>query len=88
MIFAVWADRKGIDDADLVAAREQFVSKGQACLGASDLGKRHGWGVHSGAQGRVGLYGIGTPEHEAFAQGVSPLDGSPVKVKQAMKSSR
>ncbi|MDR1212926.1 MAG: DUF6157 family protein [Propionibacteriaceae bacterium] len=88
VIFTVWADRRGVEADQRVAARAEFFSKGQACLRASDLGKRYGWGVHSDAQGRVALYGVGTPEYEAFAAGVSPLDGAPVQVKQAMRGSR
>jgi len=69
VIFTVFADRKGIAPAERDAARETFFSKGQACLRASDLGKRYGWGIHSDSEGRVALYGMETPEYESFASG-------------------
>ncbi|WP_295010500.1 DUF6157 family protein [uncultured Microbacterium sp.] len=54
MIFATWALRHGIDPEDS-SAREAFFARGQACLRASPLGKRYGWGVLSDAEGRVTL---------------------------------
>jgi hypothetical protein len=87
VIFTVWADRRDVPAADREAARAEFFSKGQACLRASDLGKRYGWGVHSDAEGRVALVGVGTPEYDAFAAGSTP-DGQPVMVTRAMKSKR
>lgn len=88
VIFTVWADRRDIADADRADARAEFFSKGQACLRASDLGKRYGWGVHSDEEGRVAIYPLGSAEYEAFASGSSPRDGSAVTVKAAMRSSR
>lgn len=87
VIFTVHADRRGIPDEDRGAAREEFFSKGQPCLRASDLGKRYGWGVHSDAEGRVALYGMETPEYAALAAGTAP-GGGEVTVKQAMRSKR
>lgn len=87
VIFGVWADRRGIPEAERAAAREMFFAKGQACLRASDLGKRYGWGVHSDAEGRVALVGVETPEYEVFASGRAP-DGTPIEVTQAMRSRR
>lgn len=69
VIFTVFADRKGIAPAERDAARKEFFSKGQACLRASDLGKRYGWGIHADSAGRVALYGVETPEYESFASG-------------------
>ena len=58
VIFETHALRKGIDPED-AEARAEFFSKGQPCLRSSDLGKRYGWGVHSDAEGRVALVGLG-----------------------------
>lgn len=88
VIFTVWADRHRIAEIDREAARVEFFGKPQACLRASDLGKRHGWGVHSDTAGRVALYAIGTPEYDLFASGVSPLDGHRVTVLAALRSRR
>src|SRR5690554_5325995 len=56
VIFTVWADRKGLPTAQRADARQQFYSKGQACLRSSDLGKRYGWGIHADDEGRVAVY--------------------------------
>lgn len=88
VIFTVWADRRGVPEAEREAAWAEFFSKGQACLRSSDLGKRYGWGVHSDTQGRVALYAIDSPQYARFAAGVSATDGRPVEVKAAMRSRR
>jgi len=88
VIFTVWADRRDIPEAERPASRAEFFSKGQACLRSSDLGKRYGWGVHSDAEGRVAIYGIDSPEYAAFATGTSPIDGTEVTVRPAMRSKR
>ena len=88
VIFAVWADRREIPSRDRPAARAEYYSKGQACLRSSDLGKRWGWGIHADAAGRIAVYGVDSPEYQAFASGVSPFDGTPVTVTPAMRSSR
>jgi hypothetical protein len=48
-------------------AREAFFSKGQACMRASPLGKRFGWGVHADAGGRVAIYAVDSKRYQAFA---------------------
>lgn len=87
ILFGVWADRRGIAEADRPAAREEFFSKGQACLRSSDLGKRYGWGVLSDGEGRVGLVPLGSDEYAQLSTGYRS-DGTPVAVTQAMRSSR
>ena len=82
VIFGVWADRQGIPDAERDDARAAFFSKGQACLRASDLGKKYGWGVHSDGEGRIALYGMETEEYRRL------LDDPDVAVTRAMKRSR
>ena len=89
VIFTVYAERKGIPAAGHAAAREELFSKGQACLRASDLGKKYGWGIHSDAEGRVALYGVETAEYRELASGKRPgKNGQPVTVKFAMRSRR
>lgn len=48
-------------------ARETFFSRGQACMRASPLGKRFGWGVHADAQGRIAIYAIDSNRYQALA---------------------
>lgn len=50
------------------AAREAFFSRGQACMRASSLGKRFGWGVHADSKGRVTLYPIESKRYQALAR--------------------
>jgi Family of unknown function (DUF6157) len=47
-------------------ARENFFSKGQACLRASPLTKRYGWGVHHNAEGKVAIYAADSAEYKQF----------------------
>ena len=49
-------------------ARSDFFSKGQACLRASGLGKRYGWGIHADAEGRIALYAVDSERYQALAR--------------------
>jgi hypothetical protein len=49
-------------------ARSEFFSRGQACLRASGLGKRFGWGIHADAEGRVALYAVDSERYKALAR--------------------
>lgn len=82
VIFTVWADRQGIAEEDREAAREEFFSKGRACLRASDLGKKYGWGIHHDEEGRMALMGVESDEYRSF------LESDDVQVVKAMRSSR
>ena len=66
VIFSTWALRRGIDPDDR-EARDEFFSRGQACLRASPLGKRYGWGVLSDAEGRVSLVARESEEYALLA---------------------
>jgi hypothetical protein len=87
VIFTVWAERHDVPAAERDAAREEFFSVPHACLRASDLGKRYGWGFHHDADGRVALIAVHSPEYEHLASGVDP-NGRRLKVIPAMRSSR
>lgn len=82
VLFEVYATRQGIAEADRPLAREQFFAKSQACLRASPLGKRYGWGIHHDAEGRVALVPHGSKEYESLAA------DSSVKQLGAMRSKR
>jgi hypothetical protein len=77
VIFAAYADRNELIESELEDARQQFFSKGQACMRASPLTKRYGWGVHNNAEGKIAIYGLGTEEYEKFttAEGVKVVRG-------------
>ncbi len=64
LLFAVFAARNQLPEADWAEQRERFFSKGQACLRASPLAKRYGWGIHSDAEGKIALYGVDTVTYQ------------------------
>ena len=82
VLFRVFAERNDVSQSELKEAREEFFSKGQACLRASPLTKNYGFGVHSDPNGKVALYGMETPEYGRFV-----ADEKLKKVK-AMRSAR
>ena len=82
VLFQTYATRQGLDKSDLAAEREKFFSKGQACLRASPLTKRYGWGVHSNSEGKVALYSLDSQEYEKFS------NDDKVETVKAMRSKR
>ncbi len=65
LIYAVHCAQKGAD----AMPRDAFLAKGRACLRASALVKRYGWGAHYDAQGRIALFATGSPEYaRVFAE--------------------
>ena len=82
VIFGVYAERNDITKSNISAARQDFFSKGQACLRCSPLTKRYGWGVHCDANGKVALYAAGTPEYDAL------MRDKRLTVVKAMRQSR
>lgn len=82
VLFEVYASRHGIPDDEREQARTAFFAKGQACLRASPLGKRYGWGVHHDADGRVALIPVGSDDYRTLAHDPA------VKQVKAMRSKR
>lgn len=82
VLFQVFAERKDLTASELEEARKQFFSKGQACMRASPLTKRYGWGVHNNEEGKIAIYGCDTPEYKQFVK------DEEMKTVKAMKSSR
>lgn len=64
VIFGIYALRNGLTHNK--EERDAFFSKGQACLRASPLGKRYGWGIHHNAEGKVALYPAESEEYQRF----------------------
>jgi hypothetical protein len=73
LLFAVHVRRQGVGEADLKPRRaalwEEFFGKPRACLRASMLPKRYGWGLHFDAEGRVALVAMESKEYRALAEG-------------------
>lgn len=82
VLFEVFARRQDVSDADRADARVAFFSKDQACLRASPLSKRYGWGTHHDAEGHVAVVAIGSDEYAALRA------DSTLRQLQAMRSRR
>lgn len=82
VLFTVHAARKDIPEEAWVEARELFFSKGQACMRASPLTKRYGWGVHFDGEGKIALYGCETEAYQHF------LNDQSLKQVSAMRSAK
>lgn len=82
VIFTVWADRREIPIEDRDQARRDFFAKPQACLRASDLGKRYGWGIHADSEGRLAVYPVGSTEYAEHTRDPG------LTVRSAMRSRR
>ncbi len=70
VLFDVWLarqDRGELADDEVQALRDEYFSKGQACLRASPLTKSHGWGVLFDAQGHAALVAVESNEYEQHA---------------------
>lgn len=82
VLFQVYVIRNDITDAEQKAAKESFFANGQACLRASPLTKRYGFGIHSNTDGKIALFGRESTEYESF------LNDPAIKKVKAMRSSR
>lgn len=82
LLFQVYADRNGLIQEEYADAKNIFFSKGQACLRASPLVKKYGFGIHSNHEGRIALYGMETKEYRDF------LNDDKIKKVKAMKSNK
>jgi hypothetical protein len=82
VLFSVYAQRNDLTPAEHEQARTDFFSKGQACLRASPLTKRYGWGVHCDHNGRIALYGRETAEYKKLST------DKKLKVVKGMRSQR
>ncbi len=67
LLFEVHARRAGLGEAERDRERAAFFAKPQACLRASPLVKRHGFGIHHDREGRVAAYGIETDAYQRLA---------------------
>ena len=73
LLFAVYVRRQGIGETDLKTRRaelwEEFFDKPRACLRASMLPKKYGWGLHFDAEGRIGLVAMESKAYKVLAEG-------------------
>jgi hypothetical protein len=66
VIFSVHAFKNNIDQKKQKKERQEFFSKGQACMRCSPLAKRYGWGVHSNDKGKIAIYAVESAEYKKF----------------------
>jgi hypothetical protein len=87
LLFEVHIRRSGISARELKARREEIWSelfaKPHACLRASALAKKYGWGFHFDKAGKVALVALGSADYQKFSAGKDGL-----KVLVAMRSKR
>lgn len=90
ILFSVFADRKNIPKNVRPKEREAFFAKAQACMRASDLGKKYGFGTHHDHVGKVALVPMESATYRELSSGnaTCPTTGERVVVKAAMRSKR
>lgn len=71
ILFEIHVRHKAIPQAELDAHRDllwkKFFSKNMACLRASALPKKFGWGVHFDEAGRIKLVAMESAEYTQFS---------------------
>ncbi|APW61296.1 DUF6157 family protein [Paludisphaera borealis] len=88
LIFATHVRRSGLSANEAKARageiRDALFAKPHPCMRASPLPKKHGWGVHHDAEGRIAIYGVETAAYQRFADG--SIEG--ISVVAAMRTKR
>lgn len=82
IIFGCYVFKNNISENEKKEAKDQFFSKGQACLRSSPLVKRYGFGIHHNQEGKVAIYPRESEEYQKLLG-----DNSIVKTK-GMRSKR
>jgi hypothetical protein len=85
--FATHVLHKQIPPAELKAhdrqLREAFFAKPYACMRASPLTKKYGWGAHYDEQGRIAIYPIESAEYKRFVKDKNIRKFSAMRSKRA-----
>lgn len=63
---------------------DEFFQKPMACLRASMLPKKYGWGIHFNTEGKMALIPVESPDYRRFVDG----DNVNVKLLAAMRNSK
>lgn len=63
VLFNIHTSKHEIPSERQADEREQFFSKGRACLRSSALGKRYGWGIHFDGEGKMAIYAVDSDEY-------------------------
>lgn len=88
LLYQVHVRHKEIPEEELMArgpeVRETFFSKPMACMRASMLPKKYGWGLHFNTQGKLALVPMESAEYMRFVEG----EHGDVKLLAAMRNSK
>ena len=82
VIFHCFAVKNDVSKSEMEDAKFGFFSKGQACMRASALTKRYGFGVHFNGEGKMAIYPVESVEYQQFTAYIS------LKHLKAMRSKR
>lgn len=67
-----------------IQIREELFQKSQACLRASMLPKKYGWGLHFDRAGKIALFGVESLDYQKYLL----KKGDELKILPAMRNSR
>ena len=84
VLFGTWRRQNPDAPGDDATLRAEYFLIPRACLRTSPLGKRHGWGLHFDAEGRVALHAQDSDLYRAAAAG----DLKDTRVTRALRSKR
>jgi hypothetical protein len=88
ILYEVHIRHKGIPEEELTSRgtqiRHEFFQKPMACMRASMLPKKYGWGIHFNAEGKAALVPVESPEYRHFVEG----DNGSVTLLAAMRNKR
>lgn len=88
LLYEVHIRHKDIPQEELAAKgtqiRDEFFQKPMACLRASMLPKKFGWGIHFNAEGKMALVPVESELYKQFVEG----DQGDIKLLAAMRNSR
>ncbi|MDP9954409.1 hypothetical protein J2X97_000046 [Epilithonimonas hungarica] len=82
LLFDIFAERNNISPSELEEEKQNFFSKGQACLRTSPLAKKNGFGIFYNEDSKIQLIPVESDDYKRLL-----ADDSVKKVK-AMKSKK
>ncbi|WP_432863374.1 DUF6157 family protein [Microbispora rosea] len=92
VLFETWLRRQdlpaGLTAERRAELRKEFFSRSQACLRASPLPKKHGWGLLFDQDGRIALCPMESEEYRRLVDGAQAGQDGGVRVLKALRSRR
>ncbi|MFM9276673.1 DUF6157 family protein [Paenibacillus jiagnxiensis] len=88
LLYQVYIRHKEIPEEELerqgAVIRGAFFGKSQACLRASMLPKKFGWGIHFNAEGKLAMVPMESEQYRSYVEG----EHEEIKVIPAMRNAR